>query len=117
MLVDTWLGRHEFVFSHFWLYTLPVSILYLVANGVYVAVRDETVYSLMKWEGGLTAGIVIVCFVIGLLVYMFGAWFVRKRNQRAGIEAPHTPEGASWWNFRCSQNETEEQTQAQPTQA
>ena len=86
------LNRVEFVLTHVW-YTMAVSVLYLILNGVYVGVSGSYIYNILKWDGAFTAGAIIACALFLIGMYVLGRFLANKRNQYAG----RTPVAEGKW--------------------
>jgi len=92
--VDLALNRIEFIWGHV-LYTLALSAVYLVVNGVYCAIVGGFIYQILKWNSVVSAIAIIGACCFLLATYAFGHWICIIRNRRTGNRAP-TPTQPLW---------------------
>lgn len=101
IVTDLMLNRVRFVLPHV-LYTLGVSVLYLLVNGIYCAAAHTFIYQVLKWDGLLTAGAIVGCSFFLVLAYGLGHLIASWRDRKSGLKGPEA--GLPFWQIRRPQS-------------
>jgi hypothetical protein len=84
---DLLLNRIEFVWPHL-VYTMTISIVYLMVNGIYCRIAGGFIYQILRWNGFMTAVAVVGASLFVSAMYPLGHLICGWRNRKSGHVAP-----------------------------